>query len=72
MKLNGTIHNKKVISIDTIPDIEDYRNHNYRHQIPIKPQMSISNDPNRFVFLILVIVIYLILVIGDLEFFAET
>ena len=43
---------------------------NSKHQFAKKSQISISNDPNAFC--ILVIVICLSFVICDLEFFAET
>jgi len=45
MELNGTIRDKKVIFKDTFPGIEISEISNSKHQI------SISNDPNRFLIL---------------------
>ena len=44
----------------------------YKHHNTNKFQMTISNDPNSLEFRILVIEIYLLFVICDLEFFSET
>jgi hypothetical protein len=52
IKLNGTIPNRKVIFRDTIPGIEVFINVKFQNQISRKSQISLANDPARFVILI--------------------